>query len=159
MREDIGLGTQQMTQTLEELFTRSLSDARDRSPTRTRLNQTGEYGAGRSRGGLPAQLDIREHLPLTHAFTEAPCADLGGRWDPRGTGHSLEELAHFSNEISPSPVSLIVPDHSANPFHMSGDMDFFLLRDQERNKSRSVSIRTKACPQLFPPSHKQQPDF
>uniref|UniRef100_A0A8C6E731 DUF4200 domain-containing protein n=1 Tax=Moschus moschiferus TaxID=68415 RepID=A0A8C6E731_MOSMO len=28
-----------------------------------------------------------------------------------------------------------VPDHPANPFHMSGDMDFFLLREQEQNKS------------------------
>ncbi|XP_023973047.1 cilia- and flagella-associated protein 100 [Physeter macrocephalus] len=33
--------------------------------------------------------------------------------------------------------SAIVPDQSANPFHMSGDVDFFLLRDQERNKSLS----------------------
>lgn len=53
----------------------------------------------------------------------------------------LEELAHLSNEISPSPVPEIVPDHAANPFHMSGDVDFFLLRDQERNKSRLVSIQ------------------
>ncbi|XP_060258957.1 cilia- and flagella-associated protein 100 isoform X4 [Ovis aries] len=28
-----------------------------------------------------------------------------------------------------------VPDQPANPFHMSGDVDFFLLREQERNKS------------------------
>ncbi|XP_025716056.1 cilia- and flagella-associated protein 100 isoform X3 [Callorhinus ursinus] len=34
-------------------------------------------------------------------------------------------------------VSVIVPDRSANPFHMSGDVDFFLLREQERNKSRA----------------------
>ncbi|XP_014440167.1 cilia- and flagella-associated protein 100 [Tupaia chinensis] len=27
------------------------------------------------------------------------------------------------------------PERSANPFHMSGDVDFFLLRDQERNKA------------------------
>nr|XP_019574967.1 PREDICTED: cilia- and flagella-associated protein 100 isoform X9 [Rhinolophus sinicus] len=40
-------------------------------------------------------------------------------------------------------VSLIVPDRSANPFHMSGDMDFFLLRDQERNKSRSEREQKK----------------
>ncbi|XP_029100205.1 cilia- and flagella-associated protein 100 isoform X3 [Monodon monoceros] len=33
--------------------------------------------------------------------------------------------------------SAIVPDQSANPFHVSGDLDFFLLRDQERNKSLS----------------------
>ncbi|XP_027439010.1 cilia- and flagella-associated protein 100 isoform X2 [Zalophus californianus] len=35
-------------------------------------------------------------------------------------------------------VAVIVPDRSANPFHMSGDVDFFLLREQERNKSRAV---------------------
>ncbi|XP_074196560.1 cilia- and flagella-associated protein 100 isoform X2 [Rhinolophus sinicus] len=40
-------------------------------------------------------------------------------------------------------MSLIVPDRSANPFHMSGDMDFFLLRDQERNKSRSEREQKK----------------
>ncbi|XP_068414557.1 LOW QUALITY PROTEIN: cilia- and flagella-associated protein 100 [Eschrichtius robustus] len=33
--------------------------------------------------------------------------------------------------------SAIVPDQSANPFHVSGDVDFFLLRDQERIKSLS----------------------
>ncbi|XP_060164138.1 cilia- and flagella-associated protein 100 isoform X2 [Globicephala melas] len=33
--------------------------------------------------------------------------------------------------------SAIVPDQSANPFHVSGDLDFFLLRHQERNKSLS----------------------
>ncbi|XP_072576232.1 cilia- and flagella-associated protein 100 isoform X3 [Vulpes vulpes] len=34
-------------------------------------------------------------------------------------------------------MSMTVPDRSANPFHISGDVDFFLLRDQERNKSRT----------------------
>ncbi|VTJ91614.1 Hypothetical predicted protein, partial [Marmota monax] len=28
-----------------------------------------------------------------------------------------------------------VSNPSANPFHMSGDMDFFLFRDQELNKA------------------------
>ncbi|KAB0378805.1 hypothetical protein FD755_010383 [Muntiacus reevesi] len=28
-----------------------------------------------------------------------------------------------------------VPDQPVNPFHLSGDVDFFLLREQERNKS------------------------
>lgn len=32
-----------MSETQEGLFTRSLSDARDRSPAPTRLNQTGEF--------------------------------------------------------------------------------------------------------------------
>ncbi|EHH16148.1 hypothetical protein EGK_11390 [Macaca mulatta] len=33
------------------------------------------------------------------------------------------------------------PDPSANPFHLSGDVDFFLLRDQERNKALSKTMR------------------
>ncbi|KAM9681228.1 cilia- and flagella-associated protein 100 isoform 3-T4 [Dama dama] len=32
-------------------------------------------------------------------------------------------------------VSKTVPDQPVNPFHLSGDVDFFLLREQERNKS------------------------
>ncbi|XP_070432527.1 cilia- and flagella-associated protein 100 isoform X2 [Equus przewalskii] len=47
-----------------------------------------------------------------------------------------------SNEVK--PVSKIAPDRSANPFHISGDVDFFLLRDQERNKSRAERERKKA---------------
>uniref|UniRef100_A0A8D1ZB67 DUF4200 domain-containing protein n=1 Tax=Sus scrofa TaxID=9823 RepID=A0A8D1ZB67_PIG len=34
-----------------------------------------------------------------------------------------------------SKVSMMLPDRSDNPFHMSEDVDFFLLRDKERNKS------------------------
>ncbi|XP_065741087.1 cilia- and flagella-associated protein 100 [Phocoena phocoena] len=64
-------------------------------------------------------------------------AGLGGCRDPRGPDHRLEEVACFSSEASPSPGSAVVPDQSANPFHVSGDLDFFLLRDQERNKSLS----------------------
>ncbi|XP_012409590.1 cilia- and flagella-associated protein 100, partial [Trichechus manatus latirostris] len=36
-----------------------------------------------------------------------------------------------------------VPDRPVNPFHMSGDVDFFLLRDQERNKARSEREQKK----------------
>ncbi|XP_060019047.1 cilia- and flagella-associated protein 100 [Lagenorhynchus albirostris] len=51
----------------------------------------------------------------------------------------------FRMEISATllgcPVDLcrsaIVPDQSANPFRVSGDLDVFLLRHQERNKSLS----------------------
>ncbi|XP_065791532.1 cilia- and flagella-associated protein 100 isoform X2 [Muntiacus reevesi] len=32
-------------------------------------------------------------------------------------------------------TSKTVPDQPVNPFHLSGDVDFFLLREQERNKS------------------------
>ena len=56
------------------------------------------------------------------------------------------ELPWFSNGTSPSPASKNVPDQPANPFHMSGDVDFFLLREQERNKSLLVSIWGGACP-------------
>ncbi|KAM9186020.1 LOW QUALITY PROTEIN: cilia- and flagella-associated protein 100 [Dugong dugon] len=38
---------------------------------------------------------------------------------------------------------VVVPDRPVNPFHMSGDVDFFLLRDQERNKARSERERKK----------------
>ncbi|XP_054544097.1 cilia- and flagella-associated protein 100 isoform X2 [Talpa occidentalis] len=31
----------------------------------------------------------------------------------------------------------IVPDPSANPFHMSGDLDFFVIREQEWNKTHA----------------------
>lgn len=85
-------------------------------------------------------------MPLAHAFGEALCAGLGGLWAPKGTDHGSEVLAHLSNEVFLSPVSVIVPDCSANPFHMSEDVDFFLLRDQERNKSRSVSIQDQGLP-------------
>lgn len=76
---------------------------------------------------------------------------LGGCQDPRDTDLSLEELASLSNEVYPSTESVIVSDCSANPFHMSGDVDFFLLRDQEKSKSRSVSIQDQGLPQLFLP--------
>ncbi|XP_035865278.1 cilia- and flagella-associated protein 100 isoform X1 [Phyllostomus discolor] len=39
--------------------------------------------------------------------------------------------------------SEIVSNSSANPFHMSGDVDFFLLRDQERSKSHSERQQKK----------------
>ncbi|KAG8516195.1 Cilia- and flagella-associated protein 100 [Galemys pyrenaicus] len=38
---------------------------------------------------------------------------------------------------SSSPVSAMVPTPSANPFHMSGDLDFFMIREQEWNKTHS----------------------
>ncbi|XP_038282646.1 cilia- and flagella-associated protein 100 isoform X2 [Canis lupus familiaris] len=59
--------------------------------------------------------------------------------------NSLESTENSSSSITEEEkkekhgkkVSMIVPDRSANPFHISGDVDFFLLRDQERNKSRT----------------------
>lgn len=55
-------------------------------------------------------------------------------------------------------MSVVVPDRSANPFHMSGNVDFFLLRDQERNKFHSVSMQTKACPgAVFPHTSSSSP--
>ncbi|XP_049718493.1 cilia- and flagella-associated protein 100 isoform X1 [Elephas maximus indicus] len=45
-------------------------------------------------------------------------------------------------KMSPE-MPVAVPDHPVNPFHMSGDVDFFLLRDQERNKARSEREQKK----------------
>ncbi|XP_057562252.1 cilia- and flagella-associated protein 100 [Hippopotamus amphibius kiboko] len=44
-----------------------------------------------------------------------------------------EKKKHAKKDKGPS----IDPERPANPFHMSGDVDFFLLRDQERSKSLS----------------------
>ncbi|XP_057411730.1 cilia- and flagella-associated protein 100 [Balaenoptera acutorostrata] len=56
---------------------------------------------------------------------------------------SLESMDNSSSSVieekkkhaKKTKGSAIVPDQSANPFHVSGDVDFFLLRDQERIKS------------------------
>ncbi|XP_058581739.1 cilia- and flagella-associated protein 100 isoform X4 [Neofelis nebulosa] len=52
------------------------------------------------------------------------------------TENSSTSVIEEKKEKRRNTVPEIVPDHAANPFHMSGDVDFFLLRDQERNKSR-----------------------
>ncbi|XP_014701577.2 cilia- and flagella-associated protein 100 isoform X2 [Equus asinus] len=73
----------------------------------------------------------------------------------KGAAHHKNSLESADNSSSSTiegkkrhvkkdKVSKIAPDHSANPFHMSGDVDFFLLRDQERNKSRAERERKKA---------------
>nr|XP_035933724.1 cilia- and flagella-associated protein 100 isoform X4 [Halichoerus grypus] len=51
--------------------------------------------------------------------------------------NSSSSIIEEKKEKHGKKVSVIVPDRSANPFHMSGDVDFFLLREQERNKSRA----------------------
>lgn len=131
------------------MFTRSLSDGRDRSPSPNRLNQSWKV-----QGWTSGTAGSKRTFAARLCFRGSSLAGLGGCRDPRGPDHRLEELACFSSEASPSPGSAVVPDQSANPFHVSGDLDFFLLRDQERNKSLSVSIcRGVACLQLLPPSH------
>ncbi|XP_076972414.1 cilia- and flagella-associated protein 100 isoform X2 [Tamandua tetradactyla] len=49
----------------------------------------------------------------------------------------------LKKRVNKGKVSVVVPDRSANPFHMSRDVDFFLLRDQERNKTRSEREQKK----------------
>lgn len=68
-------------------------------------------------------------------FRVCSFAGRRGRRDPGGTDNPW-----FSNGTSLSPVSKTVPDQPVNPFHLSGDVDFFLLREQERNKSLLVSV-------------------
>nr|XP_045375069.1 cilia- and flagella-associated protein 100 [Camelus bactrianus] len=74
-----------------------------------------------------------------------PGAEASSEAQERGAENSPESMDNSSSSIieekkkhvRKDKVSVIVPDHLANPFHMSGDVDFFLLRDQERNKSLS----------------------
>ncbi|XP_036178492.1 cilia- and flagella-associated protein 100 [Myotis myotis] len=48
-----------------------------------------------------------------------------------------------SVEFTELEVSVVVPDRSTNPFHMSGNVDFFLLRDQERDKFHAERQKKK----------------
>ncbi|XP_077636940.1 cilia- and flagella-associated protein 100 [Crocuta crocuta] len=52
------------------------------------------------------------------------------------TDSSLTSIIEEKKQKRGKTGPKIAPDHEANPFHVSGDEDFFLLRDQERNKSR-----------------------
>ncbi|KAM6216172.1 cilia- and flagella-associated protein 100 [Rhynchocyon petersi] len=47
-------------------------------------------------------------------------------------------------QVSSSPEPVVVPDRSANPFRVSREVDFFFLRDQERNKARSEREQKKS---------------
>ncbi|XP_072798129.1 cilia- and flagella-associated protein 100 isoform X1 [Vicugna pacos] len=62
---------------------------------------------------------------------------------PESMDNSSSIIEEEKKHVRKDKVSVIVPDHLANPFHMSGDVDFFLLRDQERNKSLSDRERKK----------------
>ncbi|XP_032503190.1 cilia- and flagella-associated protein 100 isoform X5 [Phocoena sinus] len=56
---------------------------------------------------------------------------------PESMDNSSSVIEEKKKHGEKSKGSAVVPDQSANPFHVSGDLDFFLLRDQERNKSLS----------------------
>lgn len=56
--------------------------------------------------------------------------------------------------FSPSPGNVTIYDRSTNPFHIAGDVDYFLLREQERNQAIAVSVWTWGSPSFlssFPP--------
>ncbi|KAK2091698.1 hypothetical protein P7K49_030982 [Saguinus oedipus] len=78
--------------------------------------------------------------PTTLAKTALAVLATGGLESPRKTDASSQRgpRARSMSSVSAGPEH--GPDASANPFHLSGDVDFFLLRDQERNKALSVSI-------------------
>uniref|UniRef100_A0A2K6ES76 Cilia and flagella associated protein 100 n=1 Tax=Propithecus coquereli TaxID=379532 RepID=A0A2K6ES76_PROCO len=68
-------------------------------------------------------------------------------------GHSPESMRNNSSSIAEEKPEKeakkepgTTPDPAANPFHMSGDEDFFLLRRQERDKALLVSIKDRARP-------------
>ncbi|XP_061253334.1 cilia- and flagella-associated protein 100 isoform X5 [Bos javanicus] len=54
---------------------------------------------------------------------------------PEPTDNSASGSEEKKKHAKNGKASKNVPDQPANPFHMSGDVDFFLLREQERNKS------------------------
>ncbi|ELK13072.1 Coiled-coil domain-containing protein 37 [Pteropus alecto] len=93
---------------------------------------------GRDGLGSPSPTLVQELPTKTHLHT---------LWQP--PPHLPSELAtllgwhRLKTPSYKNWVSVIVPDCSANPFHMSEDVDFFLLRDQERNKSRSEREQKK----------------
>ncbi|KAB1263834.1 Cilia- and flagella-associated protein 100 [Camelus dromedarius] len=116
----------------------------NRRPGAEASSEAQERGAGGcARENSPESMDnssssiIEEKKKHVRKDKEALLLGWEGTGAPEVLITALAKLALFSNKVSPSPVSVIVPDHLANPFHMSGDVDFFLLRDQERNKSLS----------------------
>ncbi|KAJ1069291.1 hypothetical protein K5549_014241 [Capra hircus] len=54
---------------------------------------------------------------------------------PESMDNSSSVTEEKKKHAKKGKASKNVPDQPANPFHMSGDVDFFLLREQERNKS------------------------
>ncbi|XP_068838764.1 cilia- and flagella-associated protein 100 isoform X2 [Capricornis sumatraensis] len=54
---------------------------------------------------------------------------------PESMDNSSSVTEEKKKRAKKGKASKNVPDQPANPFHMSGDVDFFLLREQERNKS------------------------
>ncbi|XP_043742882.1 cilia- and flagella-associated protein 100 isoform X1 [Cervus elaphus] len=54
---------------------------------------------------------------------------------PESTDNSSSVTEEKTKRAKKGKASKTVPDQPVNPFHLSGDVDFFLLREQERNKS------------------------
>ncbi|CAI9160035.1 unnamed protein product [Rangifer tarandus platyrhynchus] len=54
---------------------------------------------------------------------------------PESTDNSSSVTEEKKKRAKKGKVSKTAPDQPVNPFHVSGDVDFFLLREQERNKS------------------------
>ncbi|XP_065791534.1 cilia- and flagella-associated protein 100 isoform X3 [Muntiacus reevesi] len=54
---------------------------------------------------------------------------------PESTDNSSSVTEEKMKRAKKGKASKTVPDQPVNPFHLSGDVDFFLLREQERNKS------------------------
>ncbi|XP_075407024.1 cilia- and flagella-associated protein 100 [Tenrec ecaudatus] len=76
------------------------------------------------------------HVTLTNLLFELQPAILQvHKLDVQQKGTSRDCKAGPTKAVS-SPVPTLAQDHSKNPFHLSGDVDFFLLRDQERDKTR-----------------------
>lgn len=80
-----------------------------------------------------------------HASSSAPMAEnlppmvsksvAFNKHGPESTDNSSSVTEEKKKCAKKGKVSKTVPDQPVNPFHISGDVDFFLLREQERNKS------------------------
>ncbi|KAL2807101.1 cilia- and flagella-associated protein 100, partial [Daubentonia madagascariensis] len=65
------------------------------------------------------------------------------KYSPESAKNSSSSITEEKLEKQAKKEPGITPDPAANPFHMSGDVDFFLLREQERNKALSEREQKK----------------
>ncbi|XP_070319642.1 cilia- and flagella-associated protein 100 isoform X1 [Odocoileus virginianus] len=63
------------------------------------------------------------------------CSFQERKHGPESTDNSSSVTEEKKKRAKKGKVSKTVPGQPVNPFHISGDVDFFLLREQERNKS------------------------
>ncbi|KAM6177371.1 cilia- and flagella-associated protein 100 [Erethizon dorsatum] len=78
---------------------------------------------------------------MGNAPTQALCHSPGKSLESRNSSSSVIEKLEKDEKTGKGHVNN--PDSPANPFHLSGDVDVFLFRDQERNKAISEQEKKK----------------